>query len=91
MNAVLESDLQTLCDRCGRECGDGFVERSTGQREADTGYQDYETVCSRCNAEEHDLCMNCFRDDATCEVGDVRLCDGCADDADMADDIQEGD
>jgi hypothetical protein len=82
---VIETDLETKCDRCGRECSAGFEERSYNV-EPETGYRDIETVCARCNAEEKGLCEHCLRDDATVTLEDERLCDGCFDDAMQADD-----
>jgi len=87
---LLETDLKLECVECGRECGEGFVERGTGQRDPETGYQDLEIICSLCNAIEHGLCESCCREEGTCVVDDQRLCSSCADDADMPEDMSEG-
>lgn len=45
-------DESPICSECGCPCDDGFEERFTGQREADTGYQDEDVICYACLEEE---------------------------------------
>ena len=63
-------------------------------------------ICERCDAVGADkcglmflcpacvvalgLCESCCREEGTCVVDDRRLCNGCADDADMPEDMSEG-
>lgn len=42
------ADKSPTCSECGCPCDDGYEQRFTGRREADTGYQDEEYICAAC-------------------------------------------
>lgn len=53
-----------LCDRCGEFCDEGFEERVLAT-DPETGYQDTETVCSFCTAEESKIFVDVLDDDSS--------------------------